>query len=62
MNISNHLSFRYLIYLALLTTFLAVLAKFDGTITVQVTNLGLQVQVENHFPHCLIDSYPIRLG
>ncbi|AFY35131.1 hypothetical protein [Calothrix sp. PCC 7507] len=58
MNLPNNPNFRYFAYLALLTTFLAVLAKFDGIITLQVTNLGLQVQVENHSPKCLIDSHP----
>ena len=55
MNPLNNYNFRYFTYLALLTTLLAVLAKFDGTVTVQVTPLSLRVEVSNHSTGCLID-------
>jgi hypothetical protein len=55
MNLLNNQNFKYLAYLALLTTLLAVLAKFDGIVSVQVTPLGLQVQVKSHSAECLID-------
>ena len=54
MNFPNH-NFKYFAYLALLTIFLGILAKFDGTVTVQVTPLGLQVQLNNNSAECLID-------
>ncbi|MGI2907237.1 hypothetical protein [Tolypothrix sp. VBCCA 56010] len=54
MNLSNH-KFKYFAYLALLTTLLAVLVKFDGTVTVQVTPLGLRMEVNNHSAECLLD-------
>ncbi|MDZ7969134.1 MAG: hypothetical protein RM368_29990 [Nostoc sp. DedSLP03] len=55
MNLINNHNFRYFTYLALLTTLLAVLAKFDGTVTVQVTPLSLQVVVNNRSAGCSID-------
>ena len=55
MNLLNNQNFKYFAYLALLTTSLAVLAKFDGTVIVQVTPLRLQVEVKNHSAECLID-------
>ena len=51
----NH-NFRYFAYLALLTILLSVVAKFDGIVTVQVTPLGLQVQLNNHSVGCPIDT------
>lgn len=56
MNLLNNHNFRYLTYLALMTSFLAILLKFDGTVTVQVTPLRLLVQVSNHFTGCPIDQ------
>lgn len=56
MNLLNNTQLRYLAYLALLTTLLALLAEFDGTVTVQITQSGLEVQIKRHFPSCLIDQ------
>lgn len=61
MNVLNNDKFRYFAYLALLTILLAVLAKFEGTVTVQVTPLGLQVQVNNHSPGCPIDPQLLEI-
>jgi hypothetical protein len=55
MNLPSNQNWRYFIYLALLINLVAVLVKFDGTVTVQVTTLGLQVQVKNHSLGCPID-------
>ncbi|MBF2003915.1 hypothetical protein ACF3DV_22375 [Chlorogloeopsis fritschii PCC 9212] len=47
---------RYFVTLALLTTLLAaILAKFDGTVTVQITPVGLEVEVKNNSGWCPID-------
>ncbi|MDZ8053612.1 MAG: hypothetical protein RMX68_007530 [Aulosira sp. ZfuVER01] len=58
MNLPNNHNFRYFIYLAVLTTLIALLANFNGTVTVQVTSFGLQVRVDNHSTGCLIDPKP----
>ncbi|NEU73956.1 hypothetical protein PI95_015670 [Hassallia byssoidea VB512170] len=60
MNLSNY-NFKYFAYLALLTILLGILAKFDGTVTVQVTPLGLQVQVNNHSAGCPIDPQLLEI-
>ncbi|WP_414566091.1 MULTISPECIES: hypothetical protein [unclassified Anabaena] len=56
MNLLNKNYLNYLAQLTLLITLLAVGANFDGTITVQIIELGLRVQVNRNFPGCIIDQ------
>lgn len=56
--ISLNQNFRYFVYLALLTTLLGVIAKFDGVITVQVAPWSLQVKVQGSSSQCLNDLPP----
>jgi hypothetical protein len=57
MNPLSDRKYRYFVYLAFLITFLAVLAKYDGIVTVQVTPLSLRVKVDGSTspPWCLVD-------
>ncbi len=56
--ISLNQNFRYFVYLALLTTVLGVIAKFDGVITVQVAPWSLQVTVRGGSSFCSNDLPP----
>ncbi|WP_315788078.1 hypothetical protein [Fischerella sp. JS2] len=55
MNLPNNQFFGYFTYLALLTIVLAVLAKFDRSVTVQVTPLSLRVEINDPFAGCAIE-------
>lgn len=57
MNLLNNPQFRYLTltYIAIMTTLVAVLVKFDGNVTVQVTPLSLKVEVQNPSAACPIE-------
>jgi|GEM_PF-2631236 hypothetical protein len=54
MNLFNNPKLSYFTYIALMTCLLAILVKFNGTVTVQVTPLSLKVQVNNHPTGCPI--------
>ncbi|MEH1968175.1 MULTISPECIES: hypothetical protein [unclassified Nostoc] len=54
-NLNRHSSWIFL-YSFVLATLLAVLAGFDGIVTVQTTPFGLKVVVDSHSTDCLIDS------
>ncbi|MUG96008.1 hypothetical protein F7734_28150 [Scytonema sp. UIC 10036] len=56
--ISLNQNFRYFVYLALLTTLLGIIAKFDGAITVQVAPWSLQVKVQGGSSPCSNDLPP----
>ncbi|KOP24668.1 hypothetical protein AMR41_19815 [Hapalosiphon sp. MRB220] len=61
MNPLNNRYFGYFTYLALLITVLAVSAKFEGTVTVQVTPLSLRVEINDRSVGCPIDPPPLDL-
>jgi hypothetical protein len=56
MYLSNNHNLKYVAYLALLSILLAIVVKFDGTVSVKVTPLSLRVVVDGYSPRCLIDS------
>lgn len=60
MNLFDNKNFQYFFSLALVISLIAVLANFDGTVTVHVTPLGLQVQVNNQSSECLINPENIQ--
>lgn len=59
MNLFKDYNFQYFLALALVTSLVAVIAKFDGTVSVNVTPLGLQVEVHND-SKCLIKRQNIQ--
>jgi len=60
MNLFKDYNFQYFLALALVTSLVAVIAKFDGTVSVNVTPLGLQVEVHNDSSECLIKRQNIQ--
>lgn len=60
MNLFHNQNFKYLLSLTLAISLFAVLAKFDGTVTVHITPLGLQLQLNNHSSKCLINPENIQ--
>lgn len=55
MNLSHNQNFKYLLSLALAISLVGLLVKFDGIVTVHVTPLGLQLQLNNHPSECLFN-------
>lgn len=53
-NLNRHSNWIFLSFV--LATLLAVLAGFDGIVTVQTTPFGLKVVIDGHSTDCLIDS------
>ncbi|MDJ0795393.1 MAG: hypothetical protein QNJ51_00950 [Calothrix sp. MO_167.B12] len=55
MSLINNRGFKHLAYMALSTSLLAMLANFNGIVTVRVTPWRIMVVVNGSPPRCLID-------